>query len=563
VSVVSDRGLKGWAFGLALALYLTIGYWLQVRQDFILGDALARAAAAQSVIYSRDPHLAAIGFVFTPLTAMVQIPVALLGPVWPEVTARALSGTVMSAVFMAGAVVQVLSLGADRGLARRYLVAIAALFALHPMIVFYGANGMSEAPFIFFTVWTVRRLMLWLGDDDAHHLVAAGAIAMSLAYLTRYDAIACTLAAGLLVGITTYARATEAPRVHRALLDAALVAGPGLGVVMVWAATSWLITGEAFAQFTSQYGNAAILRQSGAVPPGVPGGLLFAAQSTLLLVPSVVALAVWSAVVRPGGTQRLALVVPVTIFGAALIFQALSYAAGSTFPFLRFYIVAVPFAACLAMLCVPDGRVRGPRRRGRYARPPQQPAVPSRRIGYAIPAVLFAVCLPVAGWAMSRPGAAPQEHTLRTVVAGDADSADSAARDRRRIAATFDTERRIAAYLDTLDLPDASVIVDTMYGFAVVAASSRPKVFVIPSDQDFVALLNNPGAAGVRYLLAVPKTGRGEADAVNRRYPTLYETGAEVATLELEIPNDGHNQPLWRLYRVNEPTPAGIPQRRG
>ena len=45
------------------------------------------------------------------------------------------------------------------------------------------------------------------------------------------------------------------------------------------------------------------------------------------------------------------------------------------------------------------------------------------------------------------------------------------------------------------------------------------------------------------------------SDALNQRYPTLYETGADVATLELEIPNDGDSQPDWRLYRVNEAVP--------
>ncbi len=75
----------------------------------------------------------------------------------------------------------------------------------------------------------------------------------------------------------------------------------------------------------------------------------------------------------------------------------------------------------------------------------------------------------------------------------------------------------------------------------------------LPSDPDFVDLLNDPEDQGVRYLLAVPPTGRGISDALNVRYPTLYETGADIATLELEIPNDGDSQPTWRLYRVNEP----------
>jgi hypothetical protein len=66
------------------------------------------------------------------------------------------------------------------------------------------------------------------------------------------------------------------------------------------------------------------------------------------------------------------------------------------------------------------------------------------------------------------------------------------------------------------------VITDTVYGFAIVAASRNPRTFVVPSDPGFVRLLNTP---------------------------------ADVATLELEIPNDGDGQPNWRLYRVNEPVP--------
>jgi hypothetical protein len=29
----------------------------------------------------------------------------------------------------------------------------------------------------------------------------------------------------------------------------------------------------------------------------------------------------------------------------------------------------------------------------------------------------------------------------------------------------------------------------------------------------------------------------------------------DVATLEAEIRNDGDNQPVWRIYRVNDPAP--------
>ena len=143
------RRTKTITFVGTLVLYLSVGYWLQVSHGFIVGDALSRVSAAETVLYSRQPHVAAIGFIFTPLTALIQLPAILFSPVWPALTEYSYAGTLMSAPFMAAAVVQIMSMGLDRSLPRGYILAITALFALNPMIIFYGANGMSEAPFLF------------------------------------------------------------------------------------------------------------------------------------------------------------------------------------------------------------------------------------------------------------------------------------------------------------------------------------------------------------------------------------------------------------------------------
>ncbi|AQA01758.1 ABC transporter [Mycobacterium sp. MS1601] len=557
----TNRRLKVAFFVASLVLYLIAGYWLQVRCGFIIGDSLSRVAAAQSVLFSRDPHLAAIGFIFTPLTALVQIPAIALSPVWPEMAERAFSGSIMSALFMAAAVVQILSMGTDRGLPRAYSVTIACMFALNPMIIFYGSNGMSEAPFIFFMTWAVRRLIMWMINDDVHHLVVAGGIAMGLAYLTRYDAVACIAAAGFLVGITTYVRAKSAPRIKRAVLDLLMVSLPGFASFMGWAAVSWLITGEAFAQFTSQYGNAAILAQSGQLKPDFFGGLSFAAVCITLLAPTLLPLAGWTVACRWGKPYWPTVLVPLVVYGAALAFQSFSYATGTTFGFLRFYIIAIPLAASLALLAVPDGVILPTKRPGRYAPPALvDPAAsfrgPRSPWGYVAVALVFALSVPAAAWGMGKPKYAPQEFALGAVLAPQPDSLTEQKAYEHRIAATFSTEREIAHYLDGLGLPEGSVITDTVYGFAVLAAADNPRVYVIPSDTDFTARLNDPVDSGVRYMLAVPPTGRGAADALNLRYPTLYDTGADVATLELEIPNSGDGQPNWRLYRVNESLPA-------
>jgi len=122
--------------------------------------------------------------------------------------------------------------------------------------------------------------------------------------------------------------------------------------------------------------------------------------------------------------------------------------------------------------------------------------------------------------------------------------------EREQILNTFATERALADYLDAQELPAGSVLMDTVYGFAVFAASDNPRQFVLPSDADFTSVLNDPAGHGVRYILSVPNTGRGSSDAINRRYPTLYDNGANLATLDLEVPNSGLNQPTWRVWRV-------------
>jgi hypothetical protein len=425
------------------------------------------------------------------------------------------------------------------------------------MIAFYGANGMSEAPFIFFLSWAVRRLVMWMVDDDVHHLIAAGGVAMGLAYLTRYDAVAVVAAAGLIVGVTTYLRARPAPRFRRALLDTLVVSGPGFAAFVGWAAASWLITGEAFAQFTSQYGNASILAQSGQTSVPFAQGLIFALVCITLLAPALLPLALCSGLRRYGRPNWPAVVVPLAMYGAALAFQAYSYASGSTFPFLRFYIVAIPLSACLAMLAVPGGASEPAKRRGKYAPAQADPALDltrRRRLLVYLPvSAVFAVSIPVTAWGMGLPKYAPQEYALGALLAPDPDSVSARKATERSIAASFSTEREIAKYLERLNLPASSVITDTVYGFAIIVASDKPKTFVVPSDPDFVALLNDPADGGVEYLLSVPPTGRGISDALNVRYPTLYETGADIATLELEIPNDGDSQPTWRLYRVLAP----------
>lgn len=545
-------------FTVSAVLYLCTGMLLTAGRGYLMGDALSRVSATQSALFSRDPHLSAIGFVFTPLTSLAQLPFVAFAPWTSAITRWGLSGVLMTALFMAGAVTMVWGIGVDRGAPRWLCVVITAVFALNPMVVVYGGNGMSEALFLFCLCWAVRRLMRWVRTDGVHDLVAAG-IALGLGYLTRYDALAPAAAAALLVfGLSYYRRRAAEYRFAGAAMDLVLVTAPVALAFVVWAATSWLITGQAFQQFTSQYGNSAILAQSGAAAPGNPvvalqyslGAMVILAPLLPLLIPITGALAL--------RRKDLQVAVPMLLFGSVLAFQMLSYATGSTFAFLRFYVAVIPFAAMLALLIAPARGFPPSKRPGRYAdtvaaetAEPEAPVRSTRPlIGASLAATLLLVTLPVTALGMNNQLMAVQEYAMEAVLFPNPENVSAKYNDEVRIAATFRTERRLADYLDALDLPPGSVVMDTVYGFAVLVASDKPDRFVIPSDRDFVRVLNRPLDRGAKYILAVPNTGRGTSDAVNRRYPSMYENGAEIATLELEIPNDGAGQPNWRLYRI-------------
>ncbi|KAF0970828.1 hypothetical protein BPODLACK_00010 [Gordonia sp. YY1] len=348
--------------------YLVVGVYLATEVHLFFGDALSRVQSAQSVLFSRTPRLSAIGFVFTPLTAVVQLPLVALSPWWPEMTTHALSAVIMSSMFMAGSVVQVSGIARDRGLDPVVAAVFTICYAANPMVVLYGANGMSEAPYLFFLAWASRRLIRWVSTDDVHELVVAG-IALALSYLTRYDGGAAALAAGCVVGWVTYRRRDGRKRLSRSLVDITLVVAPSALAFLAWAATGWLITGNAFAQFTSEYGNAAIIAQSGGSGSSTTSeAIWFSITELAILAPLLPILVVGLIGVR-ARRHRLSPLLPGLMIVAVLAFQVFGYARGSTFGFLRFYMTVILLAAIVALMSVPLRRPIPMRRAGAHADP--------------------------------------------------------------------------------------------------------------------------------------------------------------------------------------------------
>lgn len=536
-------------FVITLSIYMVMACWLAFDVQFYLGDALSRTQAAESVLYSRNPNLAVMGFIFTPLTTIAQLPLAALAPLLPELTNTGLSGAVVSAVFMAGACRQLWLIAAERDAPRWYAVIAVGMFAVHPMILIYGAVGMSEAPFIFGVLWASRRLIRWTSTDDVHDLIVAG-FAFAVAFLARYDALVMTFVVMLLVGATVWRarhRRNWTDRFGFAFLDMLVLVWPIGLAFLTWTVASWMSTGELLAQFTSQYGNSAIIEQMGGGPTGLPA-LLDALYRILLIAPALPVLlivVVFFSLRRKDVEPYFPIVIMLTV----LAFQTLTYTLGSTFGFLRFFIIAIALTSVLLIQVIPPGGRFPTLRPGatyidrRTARAPRT----GTKVFFLL-LVLIGTVITTVG--MGSPKWAPQEFALKQAIPVVDKGTVAEQEYRLRMLKTFSTERYIANHLDSLNLGEAQVLTSVTRSFAVLTSSQNQKQFVIPSDEDFITALNNPSEAGLRYLLVSSPEVEESVDPINMRYPELYETGSGIATLELEFQNQGVGQPDWRLYRV-------------
>lgn len=526
-------------FALLATFYFAVGSLLTLRYNLFDPDAPSRVANAGFVLGSRDPHLSAIGFVWNPLPSLVEIPILRLSGWWPELRTHGLAGVAQSALFMAGAAVMIDRVAVDRGVGRRWRRLAVAAFALQPMIVVYGASGMSEAAETFCIVWCVRRLILWSGTDRSADLAGAG-LALGVGYLVRYEMVPAAVGAAVFVGVVAARRAGRKHLV-KALADVAIVLFPIAITATVWALGGWVVDQQLFATLSSRYGNENIVRMTMREwAPRVPAGSgdWVAIAARMFGMQPFVGIACAVAVFQCARTRKLAALVPVVVIGPVLVFAAWGQSTEATFGHFRYYLLGIPLVICVALALWDPGLVRGR----------------ARKAGAALlcASVLIGYPVTVAASLDQRIGNQPLQFGFNSLFFPDRLAPQAA--DQVRYRRLMIDDRLLAGYLDGLRLPDGAVLTDTFTAWGVWLSSSRPKQFIITSDFDFKAALNRPWQHGVQYLL-VGNPRVSEADALTVRYPTLWDDGAEMARLVYAVAGiDG--QERFRLYRVTGPPPS-------
>ncbi len=512
------------------------------------GDAISRAAAAQTMVAGRDPHPEAIGFIWGPFPTLFEVPFALFRHLWLGWTSSAVAATAVSAICFGLLLAQVVRWGRDGGAPRWMRLSGVVLLAAHPLLLLYGGNGMSECCWMLFLVVGVRSLTKWWEHDDVVALVMAGC-AFGAAYLTRYETVATVAAVALLVVVVSWRRASGASAVvtwkdrsWAAGVDLAVVLFPPAAAFLGWAFASWVVIGEPFAQFTSQYGNSALVAASAQgnadlVGDGSAAGRLwFFARQAVVAAPAlvpVVGLALWV-----GGRAARRTAAAVVVVGTPVVLQCLFAVRGQTFPWFRYVVPTVLLTVLVALAAGGTSSWVAARR---WVRP--------LLVAALVPGVALSWTV-VAGRQL---GATEDGRLVDGFVA--------AVRGTQVVRSESPLWRAQAVAQDINRLGGATagaVLTDTSSTDAVLAASPRPELFVVPADRDFLSVVADPAVFGVRYVLL-----RGPAtpgDAVVRAYPDLWDRADHPLARPIRTwgrAEDPAGQ--FRLFAVRSPRGAPRP----
>jgi hypothetical protein len=504
----------------SFAVYFTISMLLDFKYLSFQGDAVARMANGFYILHSRDPHLAAVGFVWNPLSSFSVLPLLAFNSLWPVLASHNVAGTTVSALAMTGAVYQLYSLLREWGVSAAPRLVLTAFFAFNPMVLYFGGNGMSEALYLFCMIAAARYFSRWLKDDDLPSLVYS-AIALGIGYLERSEPIAAAACVTPVVLWVTYVR-TPGERRYRiwaGLTDVTVLLLPIVTSFVGWAVVSYVITGQPFQQFQSKYGNATLIANAHEPTVTLHARLVHEAKAITYMSPLLIVI-VLAALVLAVVRRNIGIVGVVAVLGGGLGFTLLSYLANAIFPWYRYYIMVAPIEVLLVgSLFAKPVRLNKPAEQ-RIPTQDRHRRITTGMVFASIGAVVVSVVL--LGPSVPSTAIAMTNYNMAPDVVGYTGFIFTSHPDALERSAKYEYAqiRSVSNYLDAQHFTNGDVAVDTANSCIpnVDTNVSNPRMFVIHNDRDFERVIADPLVFHTHYLLV---GFAGQDDAILALYPNL------------------------------------------
>lgn len=526
-------GIETWTlFLLVFGTQFAFGMWMDGR-GFLWGDALDRATSALVALYSTDPHLAAIGFVWMPLPTLLEIALTSTYVLWPQVVSSGFASTFITA--LAGGVTAVLLLKVSRKFGVSPVVgwAFALLVCTNPMLFLFYTNGMSEgvaAPFLIGA--TAGITLFWYTGRRSY--VAMASLALAFGFASIYQAVPyggslfAALVLGVLFGSESKRSAPQgAWRAIEGLGILFLV--PSVYVGILWIGANWVIMGDPLYFAHSQYSNQGVVAsyEGARLAAGATGDLgatlrYVGERTAPFLIPTAFLLAARILDGRAREVNTISLVL--LNLGVPLGLMVPQLYAGSSFGWLRYFMYPLFAAAGWGLYEVAKSR--------------------RKRLATVFVLGGWAFAFPVVLWAMANPSLGQDEHyEVRALVSGQ-DASETGFTNYLADAAP------VVRYLEEKVMPEGYVVAaDATQGWPI-AAQMPPRylsnLLMLTPDRRFLQAVRAPQKYHVSYLL-VPDPKKYPNDLINTTYPRLWEGKEPGFRLAAKFPRTMQG---WRLYRL-------------
>ncbi len=507
--------------------YVSCGLYLTFHLHYFAGDALSRVANAYDVLFGRNPHLGALGFIWNPLPSLFELPVVALYKIFPAVVTKGVAGIFVSGLFAAWGAIHLKRILKNFAVPQGWTYVITLIFALNPLIILYGANGMSDIMLVSCLLGTYSGVFDFLTTQSLRRLVAAG-IWMALGLGMRYEAV--PFGALVILGLMAAQWGKTSPdrwKGSAIILGAPIVFSGGL-----WIYFNWAIMKNPLYFLDSNYGNLAQTRTGAYLTPAlqqayhsVTGTMGYLGHFTLLYWP--ISLGFVMAVIYAIGRRRdgRALILIFGAVGAVALEMMFAYL-GHLGSWDRYFISFIPDGVLMVSFAAAKLGARFPKR--------------WKTLWWMAISVILLL------------GNVGTILALQNPVLGHPDGQilDFALQNRslKHVSDVFYATEPVIQYLNAH--PHLTVLADSFTAWPIIVRSPNFNRFIITSDYDFASILYNPRGR-VSAILVPQPAGVSALDAVNRAWPQMWSGHVTWVTLLKSFPG-GSN---WKLYKVTANAP--------
>ena len=494
---------------LAAAVFLlewAIGIWLGYR-GVLLGDAMSRTANAFYVLYSQPYRLTSMGLVWNPLPSLIQLPFVWASKLWRPLVTKGISMSFASALFAAWGAKALYSCFHNMKCRERDALLLTLLYALNPYVLFYGANGMTEAMMGAAGIQVIASLTGWMRKGKPYYLIEMG-MSFVIMFLIRYEAVPFAICVALGMALHMAVSRRERRYYPRKGLEPLWYVESTLWVTFLpviftaaaWVLYNWSITGNPLYFMNSGYSMSAYSAYYQDY-----GGVLSAVSFVFSRVwPMLIPLAALLMARMATGTffRYETLVMICSVLGLT-VFTTVMILLGKSGGYVRYLCYPLFFAPAFIPYAVKAAGERG------------------RHVVRITAAGLLAAGLFFA-WGFQYSSMFREDLVLN-------------------VPAHSET---VADYLNA-NCRNSKVLMDSYRTYYVIMNADDPEAWVISCSPEFEDCVADPVRTGVDYMV-VPQIGSyGNMDALNIAWPRLYNGGEDWAE---EVASIGE----FKVFRVKK-----------